>query len=83
MPRWPAWGFNRTATVSYLDRFLEPVTEVLTPTLARKLADLRAEADLTAQIEGLRRKAEEGRLTPDEEAQCDGPPGLRLRKKSS
>jgi hypothetical protein len=57
------------ATVSYLDRFLEPVTEVFTPTLARKLAGLRADAQLTAHIEGLRRKAEEGALTSDEEAQ--------------
>lgn len=57
------------ATLSYLDRFLEPVTEVFTPALARKLADLRADAELAAQIEGLRRKADEGTLTPDEEAQ--------------
>jgi hypothetical protein len=62
-------GSDRMSTVSYLDRFLEPVTEVFTPALARKLADLRADARVASHIEELRRKADEGTLTPDEEAQ--------------
>ena len=56
------------STVSYLDRFLEPVTDALTPELARQLVDLRADDELQAEVEVLRRKAEEGTLRADEEA---------------
>jgi hypothetical protein len=57
------------STVSYLDRFLEPVTEAFTPTLARKLVDLRVDSNLQAHIDILRRKAHEGALTPEEDAE--------------
>ncbi len=56
------------STTSYLDRFLDPVAEVFTPELASRLADLRADEEMQAEIELLRRKANEGTLTPDEEA---------------
>lgn len=56
------------STVSYLDRFLEPVTESFTPELARRLANLRADDELQAEIEVLRQKANLGVLTPEEEA---------------
>ena len=56
------------STVSYLDRFLEPVTEAFTPELARRLVDLRADAELQAEVEVLRQKANEGKLNSDEEA---------------
>ena len=56
------------STVSYLDRFLEPVTESFTPELARTLVDLRADAELQAEIEVLRQKANLGTLAPHEEA---------------
>jgi hypothetical protein len=56
------------STVSYLDRFLEPVTESFTPAFARVLVDLRADDELQAEIEVLRQKANLGTLTPDEEA---------------
>lgn len=55
------------STVSYLDRFLEPVTEAFTPELARVLVDLRADAELQAEVEVLREKANMGTLSPDEE----------------
>jgi hypothetical protein len=57
------------ATVSYLDRFLDPVTEAFTPELARKIVELRADAELQSHVAVLRRKANEGTLTPDEEAE--------------
>lgn len=57
------------STTSYLDRFLEPVTDALTPEVARALADLRADPELEGHIEELRCKANEGTLTPDEEAE--------------
>lgn len=56
------------STASYLDRFLEPVTEAFTPELARRLVDLRADDELQAEIEVLRQKANEGTLNSDEEA---------------
>ena len=56
------------ATASYLDRFLEPITEALTPELARVIVDLRADDKLQAEIEILRQKANNGTLTPEEDA---------------
>ena len=55
------------STVSYLDRFLQPVTEAFTPELARALVDLRADSELEAEIEVLRQKANLETLSPDEE----------------
>ena len=55
------------STTSYLDRFLEPVTVAFTPELARTLVSLRADDELQAEIEILRRKASDGTLAPDEE----------------
>jgi hypothetical protein len=57
------------STVSYLDRFLEPVTEAFTPALARKLVDLRADPELQTRIDMLRQKANEGTLTSEEDAE--------------
>lgn len=54
--------------MSYLDRFLEPVTEAFTPELARHLVELRADDELQAEIDVLRRKANDGSLTPEEDA---------------
>lgn len=52
------------STASYLDRFLEPMTEAFTPALARKLVDLRAAPELQAHIDRLRQKATEGSSVP-------------------
>lgn len=57
------------STTSYLDRFLDPVTEALTPAAARTIVDLRADPELTTHIDELRRKANEGTLTPEEDAE--------------
>lgn len=57
------------STVSYLDRLLEPISRVLTPEVARGLAGLRASPELLADVEQLRRKANDGTLTPEEDAQ--------------
>jgi hypothetical protein len=55
------------STVSYLDRFLQPVTEAFTPELARVLVNLRADEELQVEVEVLREKANIGTLSPDEE----------------
>jgi hypothetical protein len=55
-------------TSSYLDRLLDPLAEAFTPKVAAAILDLRAGSELEAQIGELRRKANEGILTPDEDA---------------
>ena len=57
------------AVVSYLDRFLEPMTDVLTPEVARALVALRADPELEAHIDDLRQKANAGTLTREEDAE--------------
>jgi len=57
------------STASYLDRFLDPLTESLTPEVASALIELRADPSLLAEIEDLRRKANEGTLTETEDAE--------------
>jgi hypothetical protein len=57
------------ATMSYLDRLLEPLTEAFTPKLASVLPGLRADPEMEAHIGELRRKANEGALTPEEDAE--------------
>jgi len=57
------------ATTSYLDRLLDPLTDVFTPEVARAIVELRADSELETHIEELRRKANEGTLTPAEDAE--------------
>jgi len=56
-------------TIGYLDRFLEPVTDALTPRVARKIAGLRADAQTQARVDKLAAKANLGELTPEEDAE--------------
>lgn len=62
------WYTFVMSTVSYLDRFLEPVTDAFTPEFARRIVDLRANDELQAEIALLRQRANEGTLTPEEDA---------------
>jgi hypothetical protein len=57
------------ATTSYLDRLLEPLTEAFTPKIASVVLGLRADSEMEAHIGELRRKANAGTLTPDEDAE--------------
>ncbi len=52
------------ATASYLD----PLTEAFTPKVAAALLELRADSELEVHISELRRKANEGTLSPAEDA---------------
>jgi hypothetical protein len=54
--------------MNYLDRLLDPIAEAFTPDLARRIVNIRADAELEKQIDSLRRKANEGTLTPEEDA---------------
>jgi hypothetical protein len=49
-----------------LDRFLDPVRDILTPDVARAIADLRVDASTQQLIEDLADRHHEGRLSPDE-----------------
>lgn len=55
--------------LSYLDRLLDPLTDALTLDSASALLSLRADAEVVARIEELRQKANEGTLTPAEDAE--------------
>jgi hypothetical protein len=63
----PSDGLGMTA-MNYLDRLLNPVSEAFTPELARKIVEIRADAELEGQINSLRRKANDGTITPEEDA---------------
>jgi hypothetical protein len=56
------------ATMSYLDRFLDPVTDAFTPEVAQRIVDLRADPQIEEEIESLRHKANSGTLTSQEDA---------------
>jgi len=56
------------STATYLDRFLEPVTHVMTPEVARAIVQIQADPELQAEVEQLRRKANEGTLTDLDDA---------------
>ena len=59
-----------------LDRLLGPVQDVLTPQVARAIADLRADPTTQAQIDDFAHRHHENQLTPKEldeyEALVDG-----------
>ena len=57
------------ATTTYLNRLLEPVVESFTPAVAQKIVELRADLELEQHVAELRRKANEGTLTPEEDAE--------------
>jgi hypothetical protein len=57
------------ATVSSLDMFLDPVNGCLTPQVAQRIVDWRPDEATRKRIEELGRKADEGTLTSDEDAE--------------
>ncbi len=57
------------ATATYLDRLLDPLTAVFTPEVASAVLELRADPELETRIAELRRKANEGTLTPKEDVE--------------
>lgn len=53
----------QVATLSALDRILDPVGRCLTPEVARALTELRTDAETQARIDELAEKSSEGELT--------------------
>jgi hypothetical protein len=54
-----------------LDRVLDPFAHCLTPEVARRIADLRADAEVQARLDELAGKANEGGLTRGEQVEYD------------
>jgi hypothetical protein len=60
-----------SVAANHLDRLLDPFADCLTPEVAAKVADLRADATVQARIDYLAGQANEGLLTPTEEDEYD------------
>ena len=56
----------------HLDRFLEPFADCLSPDVAVKVADLRADEEMQARIDYLADRANEGLLTDEEREEYSG-----------
>ena len=56
-------------TATYINRFLEPVVDAFTPEIAQKIVDLKIDPQLQARVSELAEKANEGELTPEEDAE--------------
>ena len=62
---------NNSSSTSVLDRVLDPFTECLTPEVARRIVDLRADAATQARLDQLADMANEGILSNDERAEYE------------
>jgi hypothetical protein len=56
----------KTLDAPMLDRLFDPLGEILTPDVARKLVNYRFDAKVQARIDRLARKCNEGQLTEGE-----------------
>jgi len=56
---------------NFLVRLLAPVGECMTPEVAKKMADLRADPDIQARVDELADKCTEGELTAEERAEYE------------
>ena len=61
-----------TAATLSLDRLLEPLAGCLSPDVAAKVADLRADEEMQTRIDYLADRANEGLLTDDEREEYAG-----------
>jgi hypothetical protein len=57
------------ATTSHLDRLPDPLTDAFTPKMSGALLELRGDSKLETHIGQLRQKANDGTLTPREDAE--------------
>jgi hypothetical protein len=55
------------ATANALDRFLDPVMSCLTPQVAQKIVELQLDPELSARIEYLADRADDGTISPEED----------------
>jgi hypothetical protein len=64
-------GMSQSTQTDVLDRVLDPFTDCLTPEVAERIVDLRADAQTQARVDELADKANEGQLSPHERAEYD------------
>ena len=60
---------NESASSTVLDRVLDPFTACLTPDVAQRIVNLRADAETQARVDELANKANEGTLSDRERAE--------------
>lgn len=60
---------SETLSHNFLDRLLDPFTTCLTPEVAKRLVDFRADAETQALVDALADKANEGALSDQEQAE--------------
>lgn len=56
----------------HLDRLLEPFADCLTPDVAARVANMRADDEIQDRIDYLADRANDGLLTPDEQDEYTG-----------
>ena len=61
-----------STTIIHLDRLLEPLAGCLTPDVATKIADLRADETMQERIDYLAERSNEGTLTAEERDEYAG-----------
>jgi hypothetical protein len=57
---------SASATLTILDRFLDPVADCLPPEVARRIIDLRMDPQLQSRLDELAEKSSAGTLTNEE-----------------
>lgn len=62
---------SESPEATVLDRLLDPVSGCLTPVVARRLVELRADPVAQARVEELARKSTAGTLSPRERAEYE------------
>jgi len=61
-----------SATAFHLDRFLEPLAGCLSPEVAAKVANLRADDTMQQRLAYLAERSKEGTLSPEERDEFAG-----------
>ena len=64
-------GMSNASDTAVLEQVFEPVTQCLTPEVARRIAALRAPADVQRRIEELAEKSSNGTLSAEERDQYE------------
>lgn len=59
------------STLPTIDRIMDPIAACLTPEVARRITEVRLDEMAVERLEKLREKANEGRLTEAEKAECE------------
>ena len=63
------WDMSETLSHNLLDRVLNPFTTCLTPEVAKRLVEFRADEETQALVDELADKANEGSLSDQEKAE--------------